>query len=226
MNDRPHVLIGIAGGSASGKTLVADRLAQEYGRQQVVVLAQDFYYKDLSHLSVEERHGVNFDHPDAFDIDFLFNQIEALMQGEPVDVPGYDYARHNRTKEATRVENHTIVVLEGILVFYFERLRRLMDIKIFVDTPDDLRLIRRIRRDTVERGRSLESVLDQYETMVRPMYQTFCEPTKRHADIIIPEGGENTIAIDIVRAKIDAVLTDIDSRRGVSSSSPVPPASA
>lgn len=206
---KTHVLIGIAGGTASGKSMVSQRLVEELGSDRVIVLEQDAYYRDLSDLSMDERRKVNFDHPDSFDVDLLTTHVESLMRGEPVDLPLYDFTRHNRRAETQHVENHTIVVLEGILVFCFERLRRLMDIKIYVDTPDDIRLLRRIRRDIIERGRDLESVLHQYEHNVRPMHQQFVEPLKRHADIIIPRGGENRIAIDILRTKIDELLRQI-----------------
>lgn len=203
---KTHMLIGIAGGTASGKSLISQRLVRELGSDRVIVLEQDAYYRDLSDMPLDERRGINFDHPDSFDIELLVEHVQALMQGKAVDLPIYDFTRHNRSKETRRVANHTIVVLEGILVFCFERLRSLMDIKIYVDTPDDIRLIRRIRRDILERGRDLESVLTQYEETVRPMHQQFVEPLKRHADIIVPRGGENRIAIDILRTKINELL--------------------
>ena len=201
-----HILIGISGGSGSGKTLVSSRIAEELGAGRVAVIQQDAYYKDLSHLTLEERAEINFDHPDAFDVDLLCEHLRALVAGEAVEVPVYDYVNHNRRAESITVKDHSIVVLEGILVFYFERIRELLDIKIFVDTPADIRLLRRLRRDILNRGRSVEGVLDQYEKAVRPMHMSFCEPTKRHADLIIPRGGENSVAIDIVRAKIGDLL--------------------
>lgn len=210
MKSRRHILIGVAGGSASGKTLVAHRLVQEIGSRRVVVLAQDSYYRDLAHLSREERHRFNFDHPDAFDIELLRDHLATLLRGGSVEVPVYDYVNDSRSSETIRVSDHTIVVLEGILVFWFEELREMMDIKIFVDTPDDLRLLRRIRRDMAERGRTLEDVLTLYETKVRPMHQNFIEPTKRFADLVIPHGGQNSIAIDILRTKIRSILRSID----------------
>ncbi len=206
---KTHILIGIAGGTASGKSMVSQRLVEELGSDRVIVLEQDAYYKDLSDMSMDERRTVNFDHPDSFDVELLSKHVEALMRGEPVDLPLYDFSRHNRRAETRHVANHTIVVLEGILVFCFERLRRLMDIKIYVDTPDDIRLLRRIRRDIIERGRDLEGVLHQYQHSVRPMHQQFVEPLKRHADIIVPRGGENRIAIDILRTKVDELLRQI-----------------
>ncbi len=209
MKNRKHILVGIAGGSASGKTLVAHRIARELGSRRVVVIPLDAYYRELGHLPLEERAQVNFDHPDAFDFELLETHIRSLLRGEPVEVPVYDYAHHNRRPETMSVRDHAIVVLEGILIFWHERLRSLMDMKIFVDTPDDVRLLRRIRRDILERGRKLEGVLSQYESDVRPMHQVFIEPTKRYADIIIPEGGENSIAIDIVRAKFGELLRGI-----------------
>ncbi|MCA9319551.1 MAG: uridine kinase [Planctomycetes bacterium] len=206
MSEFRHILIGINGGSGSGKTLVANRIVEELGSRRVVVVPQDAYYRDLSHLSVAERARINFDHPDAFDNELLTRHVEALMNGEGIEIPVYDYVRHNRRPETISVRDHAIVVLEGILVFWFESLRRRMDIKIHVDTPDDIRLLRRIRRDILERGRDLESVLQQYENAVRPMHHTFVEPMKRWADIIVPHGGQNRIAIDIIRAKIDELL--------------------
>ena len=205
---KPHLLIGIAGGSGSGKTLVAKRIFDELGSDKVIIIQQDSYYKDLSHLTLEERKKKNFDHPDAFDDQFLISQLRALLTGKSVDQPVYDYKIHSRKKETKRIGEHVIIVLEGILILHDPELRSLMDIKIYVDTDADVRLIRRIRRDVTERGRSLDSILNQYENSVRPMQLQFVEPTKRYADIIIPEGGYNLVAIDLIKTKIKSLLTE------------------
>lgn len=205
---KPHILIGIAGGSGSGKTMVAKRIFEELGSDKVIIIQQDSYYKDLGHLTLKEREKQNFDHPDAFDHQFLIAQLKDLLVGKSIDQPLYDYTIHSRKKETRRIGEHVIIVLEGILILHDPELRRLMDIKVYVDTDDDVRLIRRIRRDVTERGRSLESILDQYENSVRPMQLQFVEPTKRYADIIIPEGGFNLVAIDLLKTKIKALLTE------------------
>ncbi len=205
---KPHILIGIAGGSGSGKTLVAKRIFDELGSDKVIIIQQDSYYKDLTHLALEERKKQNFDHPDAFDHQFLISQLKDLLVGNSIDQPVYDYKIHSRKKETKHIGEHVIIVLEGILILHDPELRSLMDIKIYVDTDDDVRLIRRIRRDVTERGRSLDSILDQYENSVRPMQLQFVEPTKRYADIIIPEGGYNLVAIDLLKTKIQALLKE------------------
>ena len=205
---KPHILIGIAGGSGSGKTMVAQRIFDELGSDKVVIIQQDSYYKNLSYLTLEERKKQNFDHPDAFDHKLLIFHLKDLLSGKYIDQPVYDYSIHSRTKETKRIGEHIIIVLEGILILHDSELRKLMDIKIYVDTDDDIRLIRRIRRDVNERGRSLESILDQYENSVRPMHLQFIEPTKRYADIIIPEGGYNWVAIDLLKTKIKALLAE------------------
>jgi uridine kinase len=205
---KPHILIGIAGGSGSGKTLVAKRIFDELGSDKVIIIQQDSYYKDLSHLTLEERKKQNFDHPDAFDHQFLISQLKDLLLGKSIDQPVYDYKIHSRKKDTKHIGEHIIIVLEGILILHDPELRSLMDIKIYVDTDDDVRLIRRIRRDVTERGRSLDSILDQYENSVRPMQLQFVEPTKRYADIIIPEGGYNLVAIDLLKTKIQALLKE------------------
>ncbi len=205
---KPHILIGIAGGSGSGKTLVAKRIFDDLGSDKVIIIQQDSYYKDLGHLTLEERKKQNFDHPDAFDHQFLISQLKDLLAGKSIDQPIYDYTIHSRKNETRRIGEHIIIVLEGILILHDSELRKLMDIKVYVDTDDDVRLIRRIRRDVNERGRSLESILDQYENSVRPMQLQFIEPTKRYADIIIPEGGYNLVAIDLLKTKIQALLAE------------------
>ena len=205
---KPHILIGIAGGSGSGKTLVARRIVEELGSDKVIIIQQDSYYNDLGHLTLEERKKQNFDHPDAFDHQYLIAQLKDLLVGKSIDQPIYDYAIHSRKKETRRIGEHVIIVLEGILILLDPGLRRLMDIKVYVDTDADVRLIRRIRRDVTERDRSLESILDQYENSVRPMQLQFVEPTKRYADIILPEGGFNLVAVDLLKTKIQALLAE------------------
>lgn len=205
--ERP-LLIGLAGGTASGKSLVASTLIRNLGSSEVVMLEQDAYYRDFAGLSVEERGRLNFDHPDSFDRELLLDHVQTLLRGQPIDKPIYDFTRHTRLPQTERVEGHTVVILEGILVLEDPALRRLMNIKVFIDTDADVRLIRRIRRDTVERGRSLESILTQYEESVRPMHQQFIEPSKRFADIIIPEGGKNRVAIDLLVTKVRSMLRE------------------
>ena len=200
------VLIGIAGGTGSGKTSIAKALMKELGREEVVVLEQDSYYHDLGHLAHEDRMRVNFDHPDSVDFRRMQQDLESLLMGESVEVPIYDYAAHTRKSEARKISGHRLIILEGILVLADVKVRELMDIKIYVDTPDDVRFIRRMTRDIKTRGRSFESVVDQYYKTVRPMHMQFVEPTKRYADIIIPEGAHNRVAIDILKTKITALL--------------------
>jgi uridine kinase len=208
MSREGRILIGIAGGTASGKSLVANRIFEALGGRRVVIIKQDHYYRDLAHLPWEERVRTNFDHPDAFDTDLLREQLRALLRGEEVEGPSYDFARHVRLPETTTIIGHPIIVLEGILVLADEELRSMMDIKVFVDADSDIRLMRRIRRDVADRGRTLESVLDQYDRVVRPMHLQFIEPTKRYADIILPEGGYNRVAIDLLCTKIASVLAE------------------
>ena len=200
------ILIGIAGGTGSGKTSIAKQLLKEYGEGEVVVLEQDAYYNDLSHLQLENRHQQNFDHPDAIDIELFNHQLIKLMKGQPVDVPVYDFTTHSRKDQIRSTQPHHVIVVEGILALHYPVLRELMDIKIFVDTPDDIRFIRRITRDVEDRGRTVQSVINQYLNTVRPMHQQFVEPSKYFSDIIIPEGGQNKVAIDLLRTKIDAIL--------------------
>ena len=199
-------LIGIAGGSASGKTLVAQRLYEELGSDKVLILKQDSYYKDLGHLPLRERRAHNFDHPDAFDTELLIRHLAMLLEGGEVDMPIYDFRRHVRSRKTSKVGGYEILVLEGILVLDDPTLREMMDIKVYIDTDADIRLTRRISRDVHERGRTVQDVLDQYEESVRPMHLQFVEPSKRYADIIIPEGGHNWVAIDLLKTKIEAVL--------------------
>ncbi|WP_155591699.1 uridine kinase [Lysinibacillus cavernae] len=200
------VVIGIAGGSCSGKTSVTRAIYEVFREHSVVVIEQDFYYKDQSHLTFEERLGTNYDHPLAFDNDLLIEHIKKLLVRQPIEKPVYDYVQHTRAKEVIHVEPVDVIILEGILVLEDADLRDLMDIKLFVDTDSDLRIIRRIMRDIKERGRTTDSVIEQYLTAVRPMHNLFIEPTKRYADIIIPEGGDNEVAIDLMVTKIKTIL--------------------
>ena len=201
------IIIGIAGASGSGKTLVAANLLKDFGRHEVSVIKEDNYYQDLKNMPIAIRDEMNFDHPNALDHHLLCVHLERLQAGETIDVPQYDYSTHSRMKETMEVEPHKIIVLEGILVFTEPDLRQLLDIKIFVDTPLDICLLRRMQRDIVERGRTVESVLEQYEKTVRPMYLQFIEPSKKYADIIVPQGGKNAIAIDILKTKMNALLS-------------------
>jgi uridine kinase len=200
------MIIGISGASASGKSLLANTIVSELGSEHVVVISEDSYYKDLSGMPFEERKKNNYDHPDALDHGLLYHHLLDLQKGKNIDVPVYDYALHQRSNKTKTVGQHRIIVLEGILLFVEQKLRELMDIRIFMDTPLDICLIRRLIRDTVERERSLDSVLTQYQDTVRPMYLQFIEPSKRYADIIVPRGGENRIAIDMIQAKMRELL--------------------
>lgn len=202
------VVIGIAGGSGSGKSTVLDRLLEGLGEDSVgvSVVDHDAYYVDLSHRTPEERAGFNFDHPDALETDLLVEQLDRLTAGEPIEKPTYDFTMHTRTEQTETVEPAPVIIVEGILVLAEPSLVQRMDIRIFIDADDDIRLVRRIRRDMEDRGRSLESILSQYEKTVRPMHIEFVEPSKRKADIIIPNGGHNTVAVDMVLARIRMLL--------------------
>jgi uridine kinase len=203
---RPLV-IGVAGGSGSGKTTVSNAILERVGRDRIAFLQHDWYYRDLSHLPLAERAQFNFDHPDALDNALFLAHLDALIRGEAVDVPIYDFASYVRLPETRRLLPQPVILLEGILLFADAALRERMDVKLFVDTESDLRFIRRLRRDVQERGRSVESVTEQYLRTVRPMHLKFVEPSKRYADLIIPLGGRNPIAIDMVVARIESLLT-------------------
>ena len=200
------ILIGITGGTGSGKSTIADALYSNFSKDRITMIQQDMYYKDQSHLSMEERVKTNYDHPMAFDNDLLVEHLQKLIKGEAIEKPRFDFTIHNRAKDTTTVEPREIIIVEGILILEDERIRDLLDIKVYVDTDADIRILRRLVRDIDERGRTVESVIDQYLKMVRPMHMEFTEPTKRYADIIIPEGGHNYVAIDILMAKIRDIL--------------------
>ena len=202
------MIIGISGGTGSGKTTVARRILENVSDEHVVFLQQDSYYRNLGDLPIELRHQINFDHPDALDNDLFVNHVKALRAGEAIGMPVYDFAHHIRKAETIHIEPKPILIIEGILVFVDAALRELMDVKIFVDTDDDLRFIRRMQRDVKERGRSVESVIKQYLETVRPMHRQFVEPSKRYADVIIPEGGYNEVGIDLISGKIRAKLQE------------------
>ena len=205
---KKSVLIGIAGGTGSGKSTVAKEIFKFIDKDDVTVIEQDSYYKDQSHLSFEERIKTNYDHPLAFDNALLIQHLKDLMSGKPIEKPIYDFERHNRKKETQLVKPKKIIILEGILILAEKEIRDLLDIKLFVDTDSDVRLIRRILRDIKERGRTLDSVILQYLDTVRPAHLQFVEQTKRYADIIIPEGGYNKVAIDLIVSKINSILKE------------------
>jgi uridine kinase len=206
-SNSPPVIIGIAGGTGSGKTTVANVILERVGAQNIAFLAHDSYYRDLKDLPRAQRDLVNFDHPNSLETDLLVAHLESLRQWKAVDVPVYDFTIHSRTSQIRHLEPQPVVLVEGILVFAEPELRRLFDVKIFVDTDPDVRFIRRLKRDLVERGRTVDSVIQQYETSVRPMHLEFVEPSKRYADVIIPEGGLNTVAMDMVVARIETLLS-------------------
>lgn len=200
------LVIGIAGGSGSGKTTVAQEILQRVGPDRIAFLQHDSYYKDLSDLPPTQRAEVNFDHPNSLETDLLIEHIAALRDGNAVDVPLYDFSAHSRTSRSFTVQPRRVILVEGILIFTEASLREMFDVKIFVDTDSDIRFIRRLERDLSERGRTTESVIRQYQTTVRPMHLEFVEPSKRYADVIIPEGGHNTAALDMVVARVNTLL--------------------
>ncbi|MBO0421162.1 uridine kinase [Vagococcus fluvialis] len=204
-NERP-IVIGVTGGSGSGKTSVSRAILNALPNHSILLFEQDSYYKDQSHLSFEERLNTNYDHPLAFDTDLLIEHLKELMNYQTIKKPVYDYEAHTRSKEVVIQEPKEVIIVEGILILEDERLRDLMDIKVYVDTEDDIRIIRRIKRDIEDRGRSLDSVIDQYLSVVKPMHSQFIEPTKKYADIIVPEGGKNQVAIDLLTTKVRSIL--------------------
>jgi len=201
------VLIGIAGGTGSGKTTVARAIYDRVGRDRIEWISHDSYYRNFEALSSDEKHKINFDHPDSLETELLARHLDVLCKGSSVDVPIYDFTTHGRKSDTQHVEPRKVIIVEGILVLAEADLRKRIDIKLFVDTPPDIRFVRRLMRDIRSRGRSLESVVEQYVTTVRPMHEEFVEPSKRYADIIIPEGGENMVAIDAIIARVEHLVS-------------------
>jgi uridine kinase len=202
MSSMKPLIMGIAGGSGSGKSTVARKVAEQLSRSSVAFIDMDAYYRNLTHLTYEERRHVNWDHPDAFDMELFVEQLRQLAAGEAIDKPVYDFQTHARASYSERVDPAQVVVIDGILLFVDPRVRELCDVKVYVDADADIRVLRRIRRDMRKRGRPLEEIIDQYLTTVRPMHLEFVEPTKRYADVILPRGGRNQIAIEMIVAKI------------------------
>ena len=206
MNKEP-IVIGIAGGTNSGKSTFVKAISKEFGNQ-ISLLSHDFYYRKRDNLSYKERCKVNYDHPDAFETDLMIQHIKDLKEGKSVFHPVYDFTVHNRAAEVEEVKPSSVIVVEGILIFENQELRDLCDVKLFIDVPADIRILRRVKRDIVKRGRTIESVMSQYLTTVRPMHEMFVEPTKRYADVIIPDGGKNKVALEMVVNKIHSLLGD------------------
>ncbi len=202
------LVIGIAGGTGSGKTTLMNRLIEEF-RDQVTVLSHDNYYKRHDELSYEQRCKLNYDEPDALETDLMARHLELLRRGQAIDCPVYDFTIHNRSQETVRIEPKKVIIVEGILIFENRSLRELMDIRIFVDTDADVRLCRRIKRDVNSRGRTLESVLNQYLQTVKPMHEAYVEPSKKYADIVVPEGGKNLVALDMIMGRIRRHLEEV-----------------
>lgn len=205
-NNRKAVLVGIAGASGSGKTMVANSIVSNFGVDNIVFLQSDSYYIDLSHLPLSKRTQINFDHPDSFDYELLVKHLKQLLNGKKIEHSVYDFTTHTRKKEKKTLYSKKIIILEGILIFAIPEIRNLIDIKILIDAPLDICFIRRLKRDMEERGRSMDAVIEQYMKTVRPMYFQFIEPSKHYADIVIPHGGMNKTAIDIIQSKIENLL--------------------
>ncbi len=201
------VIIGIAGGTGSGKTTVARAIYDRVGSERIEWISHDSYYRNFEGLSTAERHKINFDHPDSLETELLIRHLDVLAKGSSIEVPKYDFATHARRTDTQRVEPKRVIIVEGILVLAEAELRKRIDIKLFVDTPADIRFVRRLTRDIQTRGRSLDSVVQQYLTTVRPMHEEFVEPSKRYADLIIPEGGENQVALDAIIARVERLVT-------------------
>ena len=200
------IIIGVAGGSGSGKTTVSQEILRRVGAERIVFIQHDSYYRDQSHLPMEQRVRLNYDHPDILETGLLVSHLRRLQAGQPVDMPLYDFTTHTRRNETRRVEPRRVILVEGILIFAEPALRKMFDVRIWVDTDADVRFIRRLRRDVAERGRTVESVIEQYEATVRAMHLEFAEPSKRYADLIIPQGGHNIVAMDMVVARILEML--------------------
>ncbi|MEJ2749171.1 MAG: uridine kinase [Anaerolineae bacterium] len=206
MNEKRPIVFGVAGGTASGKTTVARTILEAVGAEQIAYLPHDAYYRDMPHLTLEERAHQNYDHPNSLETKLMVKHIKKLLKWQPVEVPVYDFTLHRRTEKTVLVEPSPIILVDGILIFTKRKLRELMDIKVYVDTDSDVRFIRRLQRDIHERGRSLTSVVDQYLDTVRPMHLKFVEPSRRYADVIIPHGGLNQVAIEMVVARLRDLL--------------------
>jgi len=204
----PSLVIGIAGGTGSGKTTIADYILKTVGHEKIAFLPHDAYYREQHNLSVEERAKVNFDHPSSLETELLIKHIIELRKGNSIELPNYDFKTHTRTPETTNIQPQLILIVEGILIFAEPELRELFDLKIYVDTDADIRFIRRLKRDIEERGRTTQSVISQYLETVRPMHLDFVEPSKRYASVIIPEGGYNTVALDLIVARIESMLQE------------------
>ncbi len=196
------MIIGICGGTGSGKTTIARKIIETVGSDKVALITQDSYYRNLADMPLDERHQVNFDHPDSIDSEMLVNHLKRLKLGQPIEMPIYDFRTHTRSEKTERIEPKPVIIVEGILIFAEPKILNLLDVKIYVDTPDDIRFIRRLQRDIRERGRTVESVIEQYFSTVRPMHLEFVEPSKRYADIIIPEGGNTQAGIEFICSKI------------------------
>ena len=201
------IIVGIAGASASGKSLLAESLLKEFSGNQLSVISEDSYYKDQSHMEMDDRIKTNYDHPDSMDHALLLSHLRDLKEGREIYVPSYDYTQHNRTDNVRTVKPSRVVIFEGILLFVDPVLRAEFDLRFYMDTPLDICLVRRLQRDIQERGRDIDSVINQYKATVRPMFQQFVEPSKQHADLIIPRGGKNHIAIDLIKTKIHSLLS-------------------
>lgn len=207
-DSKKPLFIGIAGGTGSGKTLVSKRIYDELGSDRVAIIEQDSYYRDQSDIPLDSRNSRNYDHPNAFDLELMRLQMQELMDGKAVKIPVYDYKTHTRKKRRRIVKDHVVIILEGILTLFDPGIRMLMDIKVYIDTPSDTRFIRRLNRDTKERGRESDSIIRQYQESVRPMHDQFVEPTKAYADIIIPGGGYNNVAVDLLKTKVATLLNE------------------
>lgn len=202
------IIIGVTGGSGSGKTTVSQKILEELHGHSISIIQQDSYYKDQAEKTMEERRSVNYDHPLAFDADLLYEHLKMLKNNQKIEVPIYDYKISTRSSEVIEQDPTDVIILEGILILADERIRDMLDIKVYVDTDDDIRIIRRIRRDMEQRARTLDSIINQYLTGVKPMYHQFIEPTKRYADVIVPEGGKNSVAIDLLVTKVRDILSE------------------
>ncbi|AEV95371.1 uridine kinase [Pediococcus claussenii] len=202
------IIIGVTGGSGSGKTTVSSKILEHLSGHSISIIQQDSYYRDQADMSMEERINVNYDHPLAFDSDLLVEHLKMLKSNQSIDIPVYDYSEFTRSNKSVHQEPRDVIILEGVLILDDQRVRDMLDIKVYVDTDDDIRIIRRIQRDMEQRGRSLDSIITQYLTTVKPMYHQFIEPTKRYADLIVPEGGENTVAIDLLVTKVRDILSE------------------